>query len=112
MDQQVFRDAGRYVLARPMRHKIAALIVALFVGYLFWPTSTPKLRGIEPPKEQPNQAVAATPSPSTSSATTQPASTQPVTAQRAADLPLYAPDQDGADPSWSLPAELKADDLQ
>jgi hypothetical protein len=108
-----FQDAGQKALAWTTRHKYATVMVLVLLGFLFWPKSTPKLSGgVEARKEQPMQVTAVTPTPAKPRATTQPATTQPVTAQRAADLPLYAPDQEGADPSWSLPAELKAGDLQ
>lgn len=112
MDKQLFQDAGRYVLAWAKRHKVAAGIIVVLFVFLLWPKSTPKLRGVEA-KADTTAGTAASANPSrAASSSTQPASTQPVTAQRAGDLPLYYPDVDGADPNWSLPAELKAGDLQ
>jgi len=111
MDKQLFQDAGRQVLAWTMRHKVAAVIIVLLLLFVLWPKSTPKLRGVEAKAQTPLPTASGGGS-AASASTSRPPSTEPVTAQRAADLPLYAPDQDGADPSWSLPAELKADDLQ
>lgn len=92
------RSAGRKVLVFMLqRYGYVALIAVVLLAFILWPKTTPKLRGIEPPNEQ--QAG-------------QPPSTQPVTAQRAADLPLYAPGEAGSDAKWSMPAELKADELQ
>lgn len=89
-----------------------AIAVLILLVYLFWPKTTPTLRGYEPPKELPRAVATISTMPATRPATTEPATTQPVTAQRAGDILLYAPEVQDADPSWSLPAELKADGLR
>src|SRR5947209_8184174 len=114
---QRLQNAGRKALAwTTRRYAYSAVVGLVLLGFLFWPKSTPKLKGVEPPKDQPKQEPAQVASAKlaaeTKPAATQPASTQPVTAQRAADLPLYAPGEQDSDPSWSKPAELKADELQ
>lgn len=109
MNRQSFEKAGAFIFERVKRleihtwakkHKLAAVIAVLLLAFLLWPKSTPKLRGVA------TGDASALPKPAPA------ASTQPVTAQRAGDVELYAPDQEGADPSWSLPAELKSSDVK
>jgi len=115
---QQFADIGRRALASTTRRlAFSAIVGIVLLCFLFWPKSTPKLKGVEPPKDPPKkqlaEVVSAEVAPAAKpAAATQPASTQPVTAQRAADLPLFAPGEQDSDPSWSKPAELKAEDLQ
>jgi hypothetical protein len=103
-----FQSAGRIVLAWTLRHKYAAIAVVIVFGFFLWPKSSPNIKGVDPSMETTPRVTALAVSSTTRLSATQPASTQ----QYAGDLALYAPDQDGADPSWSLPTELKADDLQ
>src|SRR5947209_5875369 len=99
-------------------HK-AIVVAGLLAFYiLFWPkaalrgpdhvsaaATSSRGGGTERPARGP--AVAGADSVPATQPTTRP-TTQPVTAQLAGDLPLYMPDQEGADPGWGLPAELRA----
>src|SRR4051812_1304240 len=98
MHKQLLRTAGRYVFELVMAHKVAATIVVLIVVFLFWPKSTPKLRGLE--------------ANSTASQTQLSGGKSPTTQPQPPELGLYAPEADGAEPGWSLPAELSTEELQ
>lgn len=86
-----------------LNHK-AAVTITLLLCYIFlWPKSSP------PPKS----AEVATPALATIAQTKPQAASQPSELkQMAGNLPLYDVESPGADPSWSLPAELKAEDVQ
>jgi len=85
------------------QHKAGTVIVLLLLYILFWPKSPPQLQGPDPRLSSANPA------------TTQPvtaATTQPITPQSGGGFSMYKPGDDGSDPQWSLPVELKADELQ
>jgi hypothetical protein len=102
--QQV-RSFGLLALRWVMRHKSTTAIAILILYILFWPKSVPSQRAESNPLPM-NSGLHQRDA-------SLPASTRPAIQQQfAGDLPLYAPDQEGADPKWSLPAELKGQNLQ
>jgi len=83
-----------------MAHKYATAVTCLAILLFLWPKGLPPQRGIANDRADTAASHASVGQPTT----------QPVSGQYAGDVPLYMPDQAGADASWSLPAELKADE--
>jgi hypothetical protein len=102
----ILRALFGHIHALSRRMKVAGAFVVVLLAILLWPKTPPSIRGVEEVHSEAVLPVAAT------KPASRPTTTQPVTQQYAGDLPLFAPDEEGADPSWSLPAELKAADLQ
>lgn len=96
-------DARKRTVEWLLNHK-AAVVITLLLCYIFlWPKSSP------PPKS----AEVAAPPPVTIAQTNSQAASQPSTSpQMVGGIPLYDVGSEGADPAWSLPAELKAEELQ